>query len=154
MGQLRKLAEDRGAVFSRAAARLLKSVFDGIGGLKTRDGRPLIVNAGPKRRWHELYRARVFQSLDNLGGALIEPDRHLGSPPSRLANAGRMNARGISVFYGSKTPEVALAEVRPPVGAQVAVARFDIIRLIRLLDLTAFDGVILKGSFFESTRQR
>lgn len=135
--------------FSRAAARLLKSVFDGIDQLKTRDGRSLIVKAGPGRRWHELYRARVFQSVDSLGKALIEPDRHLGSPPSRLANAGRMNARGISVFYGAKKPQVALAEVRPPVGSQVAIARFEIIRSIKLLDLTAFDGVTMTGSLFD-----
>lgn len=135
--------------FSRTAVELLKSVFDGIGGIKTRDDRPLIVDAGPTRSWDALYRARVFQSGKSLGEALIKPDRHLGSPPSRLANAGRMNAQGISVFYGSQTPEVALAEVRPPVGARVVVARFEIIRPITLLDLTAFDGVIREGSVFD-----
>ena len=53
------------------------------------------------------------------------------------AAAGRMNARGISVFYGANDPLVALSEVRPPVGARVAIARFEIIRPIKLLDLTA-----------------
>jgi RES domain len=135
--------------FSRAAVRLLKSVFVGIADLKTRDGRPLILTAGPRRRWNKLYRARVFQSDERLHEALTEPDRLLGSPPSRLANAGRMNARGISVFYGSRTSEIALAEVRPPVGAKVAIACFEIIRPTTLLDLTAFDDVILKGSIFD-----
>lgn len=39
-----------------------------------------------------------------------------------------MNARGVSVFYGANDPTAAIAEVRPPVGSQVAVAQFEIIR--------------------------
>jgi len=62
-----------------------------------------------------------------------------------------MNAHGISVFYGANNPAVAIAEVRPPVGSKVVVARFDIIRPIRLLDLTALDLVTSSGSVFDST---
>jgi hypothetical protein len=60
-----------------------------------------------------------------------------------------MNARGISVFYGANSAEVALAEVRPPVGSQVAIARFEVVRPIRLLDLTAFDTLRMSGSIFD-----
>jgi hypothetical protein len=60
-----------------------------------------------------------------------------------------MNARGISVFYGANDPGVALAEVRPPVGSWVAVARFEIVRPLRLLDLTALSQVIVEGSIFD-----
>jgi hypothetical protein len=60
-----------------------------------------------------------------------------------------MNARGISVFYGANDSKVALAEVRPPVGSQVAVARFEITRPIRLLDLTALSAVSSDGSVFD-----
>jgi hypothetical protein len=60
-----------------------------------------------------------------------------------------MNAHGISVFYGSNYPRVALAEVRPPVGCQVAVARFQILRPIRLLDLNALKDAATSGSIFE-----
>jgi len=108
-----------------------------------------VVDAGPGKALSALYRARVFQANEKLEEALARPDRHLGSPPSVQAAAGRMNARGISVFYGASAPEVALAEVRPPVGSQVAVARFEIIRPIRLLDLTAFDTVRMRGSIFD-----
>ena len=62
-----------------------------------------------------------------------------------------MNARGISVFYGANEPGVAIAEVRPPAGSQVAVARFNIIRRLRLLDLTALSAVRERGSVFDST---
>jgi len=60
-----------------------------------------------------------------------------------------MNARGISVFYGANDPDLAIAEVRPPVGSQVAVGRFDIVRTLRLLDLTALSTVKEEGSIFD-----
>ena len=84
--------------FSRSAAQHLTAVFEGIDQMQTRDGRTLVVDAGPNTRYPEIYRARVFQSESHLEEALMRPDRHLGSPPSAAAVAGRMNARGISVF--------------------------------------------------------
>lgn len=137
--------------FSRSAAELLARVFGQIDTLKTKPRRPLVVDAGPGRKLTHLYRARVFQSDEKLEEALCRPDMHLGSPPARLASAGRMNARGISVFYGATDAGVALAEVRPPVGSKVAVAKFEIIRPLRLLDLTALDGVQDGGSIFDPT---
>lgn len=137
--------------FSRSAAAHLASIFDGIDKMSTTDGKPLVVDGGPQTPLSEVFRARVFQSEDKLTEALSRPDRHLGSPPAIFAIAGRMNARGISVFYGASNPEVAISEVRPPVGSQVAVARFDIIRPLRLLDLTALSAVTDKGSIFDST---
>ena len=69
--------------------------------------------------------------------------------PSHAATAGRMNARGISVFYGATDPKVALAEVRPPVGSFVVVGRFEIIKPLQLLDLTALSAVHIEGSIFD-----
>nr|WP_283822043.1 RES family NAD+ phosphorylase [Bradyrhizobium diazoefficiens] len=80
---------------------------------------------------------------------MCRPDQQLGSPPALLAGAGRMNARGISVFYGANDPKAAIAEVRPPVGSKVAVAQFEIIRKLRLLDLTALKNVQVRGSIFD-----
>lgn len=125
------------------------NVFGCIDQLDTIDGHPLIVEAGPGRTIHELYRARVFQSDDKSADALGRPDLRLGSPPWEHATAGRMNARGISVFYAARQDKVAIAEVRPPVGSRVAVARLDIIRPVRLLDLTAFAKVHETGSIFD-----
>ncbi|WP_431110174.1 RES family NAD+ phosphorylase [Variovorax paradoxus] len=141
--------------FSRSASGLLARIFGNIDALKTKPRHPLVVDAGPDRRLARLHRARVFQSEEKLEDALCRPDLHLGSPPARFASAGRMNARGISVFYGATNASVALAEVRPPVGSKVVVARFDIIRPLRLLDLTALDGVRDGGSIFDpSLRDR
>jgi hypothetical protein len=91
----------------------------------------------------------VFQSDEKLEAALRQPERELGPPPFSFAVAGRMNSRGISVFYGTNTPEAALAEVRPPVGSQVVIGKFLLVRSLRLLDLTVLRDVYVTGSFFD-----
>ena len=136
--------------FSRTAAAQLGKLFDTIDTMMTRKGKPLVIDAGPGTDYTHLYRARVFQSDDKLEPAMKRPDKELAAPPPRFANAGRMNAKGISVFYGATSVDTALAEVRPPVGSQVAVAQFDIIRLLRLLDLTALSDVHESGSIFDT----
>ena len=140
--------------FSRVAANQLAAVFNGCEAMSSMDGRPLVIDAGPGTSLSAIYRARVFQSDAPLVAALCRPDQQLGSPPANLATAGRMNARGISVFYAASESRVAIAEVRPPVGSQVAVARFEIVRPLRLLDLTAVSAVAEGGSVFDSALAR
>ena len=135
--------------FSRVAAEQLSRVFGRIEQMRTTQNHPLIIDAGPGTDLSHFYRARVFQSDEYLKKALVHPDFELSAPPTGFAPAGRMNASGISVFYGSTKVQTALAEVRPPVGSQVAVARFDIIRPIRLLDLAALGEVHESGSIFD-----
>ncbi len=135
--------------FSREAANHLSVTFAGIQEMRTRDNRPLVIDAGPETEFRTVYRARVFQSEKKLEVALCRPDTQLGSPPVKSSSAGRMNAQGISVFYGANDVRAAIAEVRPPVGSQVAVACFEIIRDLRLLDLTALSDVDVSGSVFD-----
>lgn len=137
--------------FSRSAEELLTRIFGSIDKLKTRGGLPLVVNVGPGTQLDHLYRSRVFQAESGLTEALCRPDANIGSPPPRLARAERMNAQGISVFYGAIDKDTAIAEVRPPVGSRVIVARFDITRPLRLLDLTAVNDVYEEGSIFDSS---
>ena len=135
--------------FSRTAEATLTSIFEGMGEHKTRDGRPIIVEAGPGMQLAALYRARVFQSNEKLEEALKRPDKEVGPPPPLAAANGRMNAHGVAVFYGASDPVVALAEVRPPVGSNVVVARFELIRPVRLLDVEALQSVNVTGSIFD-----
>ncbi|WP_223507883.1 RES family NAD+ phosphorylase [Pseudomonas sp. BF-B-25] len=137
--------------FSRISATHLTKVFGNIDSLKTITDQPLVVDAGPQFSLNYLYRARVFQSEAPLLEALCYPDKELGPPPSRLAAAGRMNAQGISVFYGATSVESAVAEVRPPVGSRVVVAKFNILRALRLLDLTSLEHAHDTGSIFDLT---
>jgi hypothetical protein len=135
--------------FSRNAVAQLAALFDDVDSMRTRSGRPLIVPAGPGTSLDHLFRARVFQSDEKLKKALNRPDRELAAPPSAVAATGRMNAKGISTFYGATDMDIALAEVRPPVGSQVAIARFDIIRPLQLLDLNALSDIHETGSIFD-----
>lgn len=147
--ELERSLRTEARLFNKAAAAHLGRLFEGLDALTGREGRSVVLDAGPGTAWPSLFRARTFQSDSDLEAALGCPDQLLGPPPPGGAAAGRMNAQGISVFYGANTPTAALAEVRPPVGSQVAVARFDIVRELRLLDLTAFERIVTKGSIFD-----
>jgi hypothetical protein len=137
-------------LFNREAERALASIFEGVTELVTRDGSPVVIDAGPGDRMPVLYRARTFHRGDSsLEAAITRPDIEIGPPPSAKATAGRMNARGISVFYGATDESVAIAEVRPPVGSRVVVARFEIARSLRLLDVEALQEVYDQGSVFD-----
>ena len=107
--------------FHRNAAQHLAAVFNYIDKLVISDKKSLVIEVGPNMPLSVVFRARVFQSDQKIEEALCHPDLHLGSPPTSLAIAGRMNAHGISVFYAATSPEIAIAEVRPPVGSQVGV---------------------------------
>lgn len=132
--------------FNPVAQELLARVFGDVENERTRNGTPVVVEVGPGKSISALFRARTFQSDDRLEEALCRPDREVGSPPPRTATAGRMNAHGISVFYGATAPEVAVAEVRPPVGSKVVVGQFQVTRPVRLLDVEALRSIFVRGS--------
>lgn len=135
--------------FNKINEELLKSVFEEIDSLHTHKKKPVVRNIGPENDITHLYRARAFQSDSKLKVALEFPDKELGPPPSEFATAGRMNSRGISVFYGSINSETALAEIRPPVGCKVAIARFELLRTLKVLDLSALTFTHAIGSIFD-----
>lgn len=135
--------------FSQALMRTLDKIFNDLKEHRTYQGNSIIVDAGPNGTIKALYRARVFQSDESLFRALERPEISIGPPPAAVAAAGRMNARGIPVFYGATHPEAALAEVRPPVGSKVVVAQFDIARPLRLLDVASLQSLSVGGSPFD-----
>lgn len=135
--------------FNPGAERFLTRLFANLEGRAAADDRPAIVDAGPGKELSAFFRARVFHNAAELDQALTRPDLHLGPTPSRLARAGRMNAHGISVFYGATDPAVALAEVRPPVGSRVLVGRFELTGPLRLLDVDALRSLYVEGSIFD-----
>lgn len=140
--------------FNSAGASHLRDVFTKIDLLRTSDGRSLVVSIGPGTDLAELVRARVFQSGAKLEECLGRPDIFLGPPPAAAASGGRMNARGIAVFYGATNRATAIAEVRPPVGSQVVAAKFKVTRPLRVLDLTALENAVEEGSIFDPTLRR
>jgi hypothetical protein len=128
------------------AAKVLESVFGNIHNDRTRSGQVVVVELGINCEINTLYRARVFQAFDEMKTALCHPERHIGPPPSGIGPAGRMNAKGISVFYGATDKHIAISEVRPPVGSHVVVATFKLIRTVRLLDLCQLGSIALKST--------
>ena len=139
--------------FSKRATLTLLTLFNGIHRSTTAGNRPVILTAGPETSITSLFRARVFQDEGKLVRALERPDQEIGPPPAAAAVAGRMNARGISTFYGATDREVALSEVRPFVGSRVVTAKFDLLRPISLLDLEALSEVSASGSLFDDNHR-
>ena len=135
--------------FNPQAESLMKRLFDDLEKLATHDGRSVVVEAGPDKKIKLFNRARAFHHSHELDEAMIRPDLHLGPPPPNRAKAGRMNAHGIAVFYGADDRDVALAEVRPPVGSRALVGEFELLRTVRLLDVSALEAVYFAGSVFD-----
>jgi hypothetical protein len=123
-----------------------EKVFGGLDSYRMEDGTGLIFEVGPGQQIQTLYRARVFEHRDALQRALENPEHELGPPAAAVASAGRMNSKGISVFYGALERRTALHEVRPPVGAAIAIAAFTLIRPLRLLNLSALTAARLDPS--------
>jgi hypothetical protein len=129
--------------------RMLETVFGPILDDRIRGSEGVVIEIKPGDSLSTFYRARPFPSLDELQSALQTPERSLGPPPPGIGRAGRMNAKGVPVFYGALDPSVAIAEVRPPVGSHVVLAQFTVARPLRLLDIQnviLIDGV---GSLFD-----
>ena len=143
-------------LFNTRAREVLKRIFSHI--LEINGGKmnssPSIVEVGPNTSRSNLFRAREFQSDENLYHAFKYPDIELGPPPSSIAAEGRMNAKGISVFYGAMDIEVAISEIRPAVGSRVIVANFDIIRNLRLLDIEELQSTLVEESMFNPLQKR
>jgi hypothetical protein len=135
--------------FSQYAEIDLSNIFGDLSSLRTIKGIPVIRDISPSDKDRFVFRARLALSHVDLQNILKYPSRELGAPPSRLARAGRMNAAGISVFYGAVDVETCVAEIRAPVGSSVIVGGFEIIRPVRLLDMDALTQVYVRGSHFD-----
>ncbi len=123
----------RSRFFSQHAQRVLVEIFDGLDSLMTIQGSPVVREIKPTDADPHFYRARVSLSERELTEILGDPVKELGPPPSRSARAGRMNAGGISLFYGAVDDATCIAEVRAPVGSYVVLGRFEILKPLRLL---------------------
>jgi RES domain/HEPN/RES N-terminal domain 1 len=145
----RKEVKTRSRFFGRSAQRTLDEIFGDLANLKTWKGTPAIKEILPTDEARFLFRARVAYSEAEVRDMLINPVKRLGPPPWRLARAGRMNAAGISVFYGALEPDTCVAEARAPVGSYVVVGRFEIIKGIRVLDLDVLRQVATLTSWFD-----
>jgi hypothetical protein len=138
-------------LFNPKVQATLEKVFRPIHRHRTwRGGIPVAI-LGPGTEVKSLYRARVFFDPSGLHKALSHPARELGPPPPGVGSAGRMNAQGVSAFYGATTPQITIAEVRPPVGSYVLVGRFKLTRSLSVLDLDKLEELVVGSqvSYFD-----
>lgn len=126
--------------------QILDEMFGPVAQDSTVDGSSVIVLAGPGRALSSLHRARVCQGMEELKKCMTFPEAELGPHAIGKGKAGRMNASGVSVFYGATHEAVARAEVRPPVGSKVLIGQFEINRQLRLLDLNALSRIRVDSS--------
>ena len=127
----------------------LTFLFEDIENHKTGDGvsavRILDLN---DYAFRYVYRAREANDEQSILKICSSPSKELGPPPIEKAKASRMNPAGIPVFYASFDPDTCVAEIRLPVGGIAIVGKFELIRSIRVLDLTVFDDTSESISMF------
>ncbi len=133
--------------FNNHVKIFFENIFNGLENLRTVEGKNAVTCIDSSTT---IFRARKFDSYEKVEEALQHPEKHFGPPPHPQATSGRMNAQGISVFYGATTPDIAIAEVRPAVGSYVVVAKFMPLKPLRILEMSALDGLVqVSGSLFD-----
>ena len=147
--EFRRVIRSHVRFFSTYAEKALGKIFGHLGAHLAHGDRQVIREVGPDDEDRFFWRARKAQSIEELEAILKSPSRELGPPPSRLATGGRMNAPGIPVFYGALDEHTCAAEARAPVGSDVVVAKFELLRPVRLLDFDALAEVYDEGSHFD-----
>ena len=139
----------RARFFGERIERSLTDVFGDLDAYKQFGGESVIHEITPNDEDRFIWRARKALSREELVAILEFPAREIGPPPLGKASAGRMNASGISVFYGAMDKETCIAEVRPPVGCSIVLARFEILRPVRLLNINALARIDVVESHFD-----
>jgi hypothetical protein len=124
--------------FSEKARLFFTELFDGVEDLYVPGKRraPVVRRLGAGTR---LFRSRVVTSASKFKEMLADPLKHIGPPPAADARAGRMNAEGVSVFYGSLKAETCLAEMRSAIGNDIALIELETTRKLRVLDFSRLD---------------
>ena len=144
-----KRVRENARFFGKKTKAYLDKIFKDIDELATTDGTPVFTKVGKGKKYSTFFRGRFFHEDMEIIEAMERPDLLIGPPPTEHASPGRMNARGISVFYGSTNAQVALAEIRPPVGSRVVMGEFEITKPLILLNLSLLEDSNVDGSVFD-----
>ena len=140
----------RARFFSATAKGHLDRIFGDLAALRTYSYQSVVCEIGPGTAHSSIWRARQAESTSKLERIMKSLPREIGPPPSKSATGGRMNAQGISVFYGALDPDTCVAEVRPLVGSKVVVAEFELLRALQLLDFDTLAELHDGGSYFDA----
>ena len=135
--------------FNPEAEDWLAELFHGLDRSADYRGEPVIRTIAPGDEQGRFVRGRVAYDEADIRRYLLDPAAELGPPPAGMASAGRMNAAGVTVFYGAFDIPTCRAEIRPPVGAHAVFASFELLRPVRLLDFDLLRFAVVEGSIFD-----
>jgi DNA-directed RNA polymerase subunit RPC12/RpoP len=135
--------------FNDTASELLEEILDPILDPAAPPERSAVYVIAPDSKERFIYRGRMANSESVRNEILRKPVNALGASPRELNSSGRMNSAGIPVFYGSFDVATCVAELRGPVGGTAIVGKFEIIRPLRILDLTKLQNAMFNLSYFD-----
>ncbi|MHC2584172.1 RES family NAD+ phosphorylase [Bradyrhizobium diazoefficiens] len=138
-----------GRFFNDEAAKLLAELLDPVLKGEWPRNSTAIKTITPTDDNRFLFRGRLANDLSARKAIYRSPIRQLSAPPRHLNTAGRMNAAGITNFYASFDKDTCVAELRTAVGGQVVIGKFEIIRPVRVFDLTVLETASSNLSYFE-----
>jgi hypothetical protein len=97
----------------------------------------------------QIWRARVLSEDDkfSFNESPNKMQKEIGPPPNQNVKNNRMSPAGISYTYVSENPETCIIEVRPNYGSEMLVGKFEIIKNLKLLDLTFIPNYRVKSIF-------
>ncbi len=140
--------------FNTDAKALLSDILQDLEKLSTSDGRSPIRIVGGDAGKQAIFRGRRADTASDVNRICLFPATEFGPPPTTRTPAGRMNPAGIPVLYASLDRKTCLAELRVPIGGRAVTAEFDILRPIRVLDLTALRRAFRSLSRFSNDYER
>ena len=96
-----------------------------------------------------IFRARRADTYEECKSYVKDPKKELSPPPSKFAQQGRMNAKGVSIFYGALDFETCIAEMRSSIGNYLVLGTFTPVKDLRILDFKRLESVISEISYFQ-----
>jgi RES domain len=120
--------------FSPVTKELFDKLFDDVDLLKVGDGTSHLPVVRKLSVGSKIFRARVCNARSRLKEIYDDPLKLIGPPPREVARAGRMNAEGMVVLYGSREKHTCLAEMRPAIGSDLIVIALKTTQSLRVLD--------------------
>lgn len=98
----------------------------------------------------KIFRARRADTHEQCRTYVQNPVKELSPPPSKFAQQGRMNAKGVSIFYGALNIETCIAEMRPSIGSYLVLGTFSPKRELKILDFKLLESSYTNLSYFQS----
>lgn len=97
----------------------------------------------------QIFRARRADTDEECKTYVQSPYKELSPPPSKFAQQGRMNAKGVSIFYGALNSETCIAEMRSSIGNYLVLGSFTPAKDLRVLDFKLLESIVSEVSYFQ-----